>query len=379
MGNIFEVAGAVSTAIGLVAFGFACYTVIRYQKYKSYENTLKGTDDKKKVEVIKALRDRLDLDLEKLTKDQTFQLALHELKNKKVNDIWRSVLVLASLTFSATIAYTTLYQESVDLTFRAVAQDGNPAFSDRGATVTVHLPNGTRTEFFTKSGQAVIKGVSREFLGTTQKVIADIYYYDQGSPSAMKLSSNVMDIQMTPNYGTADGLQYKRVANLHLLKLLIPYRLISSTISSDRLETDLSQYCLDEFKRKAVEIDLSLPISELNLPDLTSIFDVLAENEKTIVPKNTETIERLIEQQAIMFKGAVQLFTPIDPRAVDPKIRQTLQKLAQAQFVEISASGASLAFPEHKLYVAFLNSLCSSTKEIHDNNALNPFAVFYSM
>lgn len=382
MSTIFYAAGAVSGVVSLAAFVYACLTVIRLSKDRADARVLMGADDAHKVEIIHALRDRLQLKTEKLTKAQTFDLAKLEL-DRQVAKEKRQFLLLAFgllLSFGVAAYSVNAARGPVDLTFRAIAEDGKTAFSDQQARVTVALPSGVRNADFTKDGQAVIKGVPREFLGTPQPVTVEVYFFKQKQPNEpIVLTSELMKIEMVYSpEGTPEGKRSKSMANLMLLKLLSPYRVISAKAGLAFGETTLVQYCDPKFQAVALKVDLNAPLSKLGV-DVNKAFDVLTEQERSAVPRPTETLGELMERTAVGFKSGVNLLSRAEPLAMAPKIRRQLNVLTESNFVDIAASGAKLAFPKGRLHEGFTSDLCHAAKSVADENVLNPFAQFYRM
>jgi hypothetical protein len=261
-----------------------------------------------------------------------------------------------------------------------VDESGKAVFSDRVAKVTVALPTGARSADFTKDGHAVIKGVPRETLGTAQEVRAEIYFFDQlKATQPVVLTSDVMSIVMRHNpAGTPEGLRNKRAANLLLLKLLAPYRVLAAQAKLRFVETTVEQYCEPAFQAAALRADLNAPLSKLKV-NLERAFDVLSENEVTAVPRQSDTIGELMQSTAISFKNAVNAFSSADPMALDPAIRRELLRLTQSNFVEIAASGAKRSFPAGRLHEGFMTDICMAMKGVADRNVLNPFSVFYTI
>jgi hypothetical protein len=383
MSAIFYAVGAVSGVVSLVAFGYACLTVIKLGRDRADARILQGTDDARKAEVVYALRDRLRLDTQKLTKAQTYELAKLELDRQSAKEKRQFILLALGLLLSFGVAAYSVNaaRGPVDLTFRTVtADDGKTAYSDQLARVTVALPSGIRTADFTKDGQAVIKGVPREYLGTAQPVTAEVYFYKQKQPDErIALSVDVMTIAMVYSpEGTPEGKRSKSVANLMLLKLLTPYRVISAKAGLAFGETVLVQYCDPKFQKVALTVDLNAPLSKLSV-DLNKAFDVLTEQEPSAVPRPADTLGELLERSAVGFKTGVNLLSRADPLAMAPRIRRQLNVLTESNFVEIAASGAKLSFANGRLHEGFTSDLCHAVKSVADENVLNPFAQFYRM
>ncbi|CAG1012455.1 hypothetical protein BURK2_04521 [Burkholderiales bacterium] len=380
--SIFQAATWVSSGLALVAFAYACVVVVQMSKNRADWTILKGTDDARKAEVIDALSGRLRLDVSRLTKAQTYELAKVEVEKQGRKERRQFVLTLVALLLSASFAFYSIMVERgpVDLTFRAVDDKGAIVFSERMARISVALPSGTRQADFTRDGQAVIKGVPRNVLDVEYPVKAEVYYFDQLQENqSIRLTLDVMDVVMHYNpVGTPEGLRNLKAANLLLLKLLSPYRVIAKKAKGATGETSLQQYCEADYQKTALGVDLNTPISRLNV-DLKNAFDVLTENEPTAVPRATDTLGELIERSAVEFKIAVNAFSTADPLALDPRVRRELLALTQSNFVEIASSGVRLSFGSGRLHSGFLSDLCYATKDVSTKKILNPFSTFYRM
>ncbi|KAB2839748.1 MAG: hypothetical protein F9K47_15240, partial [Burkholderiales bacterium] len=251
--SIFQAATWVSSGLALVAFAYACVVVVQMSKNRADWTILKGTDDARKAEVIDALSGRLRLDVSRLTKAQTYELAKVEVEKQGRKERRQFVLTLVALLLSASFAFYSIMVERgpVDLTFRAVDDKGAIVFSERMARISVALPSGTRQADFTRDGQAVIKGVPRNVLDVEYPVKAEVYYFDQLQENqSIRLTLDVMDVVMHYNpVGTPEGLRNLKAANLLLLKLLSPYRVIAKKAKGATGETSLQQYCEADYQK----------------------------------------------------------------------------------------------------------------------------------
>ncbi|MBD0403651.1 hypothetical protein [Flammeovirga sp. EKP202] len=264
-----------------------------------------------------------------------------------------------------------------DLTVRAVDLDGKIVFSERKANVEIYLPTGIRRGEFTKDGEAVIKTLPIELLNTKQKILTDIYFYPQdGQNKHYELTKDVVEISHRfDGTGTTTGLLNERRANLMLLELLIPFRIISSQINSDNLEVDFIQYCEVDFLDRIRNFDLS---SNINVDDslINESFDVLIEESPTsLTIINGKNYNEVINRAAIKFKQNVNLLSQVQAAGIDPQIQKDLIVISQSNFIHI-ASGMTDYSIKH-IDEGMLSDFCQMLNQISDRNNLNPFVVFY--
>ena len=167
--------------------------------------------------------------------------------------------------------------EFFDVTIRAIDSSGTPVYSDRKATVKITLPTGVREADFTRNGEATIKGLPYSLFKSKQKILVDLYEYDQMSPGVeYTLSLDVIEIKLMDNPdGTPEGILNRKKAHLEVLKLLAPYKLILG--ENGNLEIDIDQY-FDENSLNAMKVaDIEAPI-EISSEKKYDLFDVLYEN-----------------------------------------------------------------------------------------------------
>ena len=385
--RIFDSIGFVTGGLTLIAFLYACFTIFKIYRDKSYERILKESNNSKKAEIIHALKDRLTLKLENLSDEQTYDLAEKELKRAIRKDIMQFIIVALIIVIAGFIAYVSILEpgKPIDLSFRAVDENGKTAYSNREAKITIKLPTGDRTGYLSEDGQAVIKGVPAELLGRKVPYSVSVYYYDQleGS-SEIILSKDVITIEVKYNpSGTPEGYQAQKAANLLLLKLLTPYTAIAAASPIGGEQTNLAQYCDVKYIKYAKSVDLSQPISSLDI-NLEDTYWVFSENDPASIPRPNNTLYEIIDRSASVFKSSFLTFSGSDPKVLDPDLKHDLAVLSGATFVEMSASGSEYAFLDARLTDSFLEDICQSLKNIEpkedeERDSLNPFATFFTM
>lgn len=385
--RIFDSIGLVTGGLTLIAFLYACFTVFKIYRDKSYERILKDSNNNKKAEVIHALKDRLALKLENLSDKQTYNLAEKELRRTLKKDIMQFMVVTLIIIVTGFIAYLSILDagKPIDLSFRAVDEGGKTAYSNREAKITIKLPTGDRTGYLSEDGQAVIKGVPATLLGQKVPYSVSVYFYEQSEESSeITINKDIITIEVKYNpSGTPEGYQAQRAANLLLLKLLTPYTAIAAASPNGGEQTDLTQYCDIEYINYAKSLDLSQPISSLNI-DLEETYWVFSENDAASIPRPNNTLHEIIDRSASVFKSTFLTFSGSDPKVLDPDLKHDLAVLSSTTFVEMSASGSEYAFPDAHLTDSFLDDICQSLKKIElkegeERDSLNPFATFFTM
>lgn len=266
-----------------------------------------------------------------------------------------------------------------DLTIRAIEKkNGNIIYSDRKAEVKVFLPTGIREAYFAKNGEAVIKAIPSELLNSEQKILTEIYYYKQSSKnSSYKLTSNVLEIEHIFNEGgTTRGILNKRTANIMLLELLLPFRLMLFKEGNDKSETNFNQYCNSSNQEHIKKIDLNAPV-DFSASKLNDAFDVLiVENPISLNLIKGKNYGQLIMDACFKFKQKTNLLSQIDSEGIDPEIQRDIIMIARSNFVNIATGTENI---DSDVLEILLNDLCVMLNRIGKRNNLNPFAVFYEM
>ncbi|ESP94640.1 hypothetical protein [Pseudoalteromonas luteoviolacea] len=264
--------------------------------------------------------------------------------------------------------------EFFDVTIRAVNDVGTPVYSDRKARVKLTLPTGVREADFTRNGEATIKGLPYSLFNSKQKILVDIYYYDQILPGQeYTLSLDVIEVQLKENNGTPEGILNKKKAHLEVLKLLAPYKLLLG--NNGRMEIDIDQY----FDKSSLERLKTIDVHEkihLSADQKYDLFDVLYEYTPEQLNFNGKSYAELIHESAINFRRNVSIMSQIDSEGMDPEIQRELIKISRAQFVIMAASVRPGGDYDDYFSDPLWDSLAFETKRIHDDNVLNFFTEF---
>ena len=94
----------VTSGLTLVAFIAACVTLAHLHSTKAKQDTLRGTNDEKKIAVLQLVLGRLGLSLDKLGKKEAFELAKGELDRMKKQDLHRVIVIIIGMGLLAIIA-----------------------------------------------------------------------------------------------------------------------------------------------------------------------------------------------------------------------------------------------------------------------------------
>ncbi len=265
--------------------------------------------------------------------------------------------------------------ESFDLTVRAINEKGNLAYSNRKAQFTIMLPTGQRTGYFTAEGEGTIKGLPAKLFNTKAKIQVSIYFYDQiEKDQEYILNNDVVEIQVKSNAnGTPESILNRRRANLEVVKLLMPYRLIYME-EKKYGETNITQYQDKLFLDRANALNINSVIS-ISPDEIDDTFDVLRENAPEALNVNGKTYAELIHETAINFRRNVGIMSQIDSEGIDPEIQRELIIISRAQFV-IIAAGINPKDSGGYINSGFWASLASETARIYESNKINLFVEF---
>ena len=94
----------VTSGLTLVAFIAACVTLAHLHSTKAKQDTLRGTNDEKKIAVLQLVLGRLGLSLDKLGKKEAFELAKGELERMKKQDLHRVIVTIIGMVLLTAIA-----------------------------------------------------------------------------------------------------------------------------------------------------------------------------------------------------------------------------------------------------------------------------------
>lgn len=265
--------------------------------------------------------------------------------------------------------------EFFDVTIRAVDKNGLTVYSNRKAIAILKLPTGIREADFTKNGEATIKGLPYSLHNSKQKVLIDIYFYEQSErEKEYRLTADVIEVKVNENpNGTPEGILNKKRAHLEVLKLLAPYKLMLGDIGG--LEINIEQYYEEGFLELAKRYKLDEKINITN-DEKYNYFDVLYENAPEYLNFTGKTYAELIHESAINFRRNVGVMSQIDSEGMKPEIQRELIKLSRANFVVIAAGERPGSIDSSYITEAFWQNLSHEVKRIHDDNVLNFFTEF---
>ncbi|MCI5123159.1 MAG: hypothetical protein D3925_01450 [Candidatus Electrothrix sp. AR5] len=265
-----------------------------------------------------------------------------------------------------------------DVTVRAVDKNGVPVFSERKASVLLKNPNLNREADFTKNGEATIKKVPSSFRGTEANVFVQLYFYKQiDVTKKYKLNEEAIEVELKfDSGGTNIGIINKRNAHLEVVKLLLPFRLMSVHFNKDAMETYYDQYYSKDFMKFASKFNLRSKI-EFSKEDLISLCDVLSEYSPESLEIRGDEYLYLINFSAVRFKRSVTLMSQIDSEGIDPVIQNELIKISKSNFVSRAASiNPNSKSNNSYLDDGFWKDFSYEIRRISDNNIINLFSEF---